>query len=69
MVIGQLPAMLRVTLKALVVLQVHGSSVVEDLIDKKITDMTDFQWSSQLRYYWEDKDMLRVKMVTALIDY
>jgi dynein heavy chain, axonemal len=69
MVRGQLPAMLRVTLKALVVLQVHGRSVVEDLIDKKITDMTDFQWSSQLRYYWEDKDMLRVKMVTAIIDY
>jgi len=34
--------MLRVSLKALVVLQVHGRSVVEDLLDKKITDMTDF---------------------------
>lgn len=69
MVRGELPSMLRVTLKALVVLQVHGRSVVEDLINKKVSEMTDFQWSSQLRYYWEEKDNLRVKMVTAIIDY
>jgi dynein heavy chain len=69
MVRGQLLPMLRVTLKALVVLQVHGRTVVQDMIDQKVTDMSDFKWSSQLRYYWEDKDMLRVKMVTAVIDY
>jgi len=33
MVRGQLTAQLRTTLKALVVLDVHGRSVVEDLID------------------------------------
>ena len=54
MVRGQLLPMLRVTL---------------NMIDQKVTDMSDFKWSSQLRYYWEDKDMLRVKMVTAVIDY
>lgn len=72
MVRGQLPESLRVTLKALVVLQVHGRSVVEDLINKKCMDRDDFQWSSQLRYYWDDKDTykpLKVNMVTAKIDY
>jgi dynein heavy chain len=42
MVRGTLPPMLRVTLKALVVLQVHGRSVVDELIQQKVKDMTDF---------------------------
>ena len=46
MVRGQLLPMLRVTLKALVVLQVHGRTVVQDMIDQKVTDMSDFKWSS-----------------------
>ena len=72
MVRGQLTAQLRTTLKALVVLDVHGRSVVEDLIDKQIQTASDFEWGSQLRYYWTQvkKDYnLEVKMVTAAIDY
>ena len=42
MVRGSLAPMLRVTLKALVVLQVHGRSVVDSLIDQKINDIADF---------------------------
>ena len=49
---GDLSAQLRTTLKALVVLDVHGRQVVEDLIDQQIQSKDDFAWGSQLRYYW-----------------
>jgi dynein heavy chain len=59
----------RITLKALVVIDVHARDVVQRLADLKIENVADFEWSSQLRYYWEKGDILNVKMVTAIIPY
>ena len=42
MVRGKLSAQLRTTLKALVVLDVHGRQVVQDLIDQQIQSADDF---------------------------
>jgi dynein heavy chain, axonemal len=53
----------------MVVIDVHARDVVHDLIAKDIKSIYDFDWVAQLRYYWEEKDTLRVKMVTAVIDY
>ena len=47
---------------------------MQDLIDNEVQNINQFQWSSQLRYYWQYDakkkiDELRVKMVTADIPY
>lgn len=48
--------MTRVTLKALVVLEVFCRDTVIGLITDQCDDLNSFSWMSQLRYYWEGKD-------------
>jgi dynein heavy chain len=42
----------RVLLGALIVLDVHGISVLQNLRDAGTSSVNDFDWSKQLRYYW-----------------
>ena len=42
----------KVTINALIVLDVHAKDVVEKLIIAEVKDIGAFEWISQLRYYW-----------------
>ncbi|KAJ3159379.1 Dynein heavy chain 1, axonemal [Geranomyces michiganensis] len=65
---GDLPFLNRLVLGDLIVIDVHSRDVVRKLVEAGVTSENDFDWISQLRYYWEEDD-LRVKIVNANFKY
>ncbi|XP_063227776.1 dynein axonemal heavy chain 12 isoform X3 [Bacillus rossius redtenbacheri] len=64
---GHLSAQARITLGALVVLDVHAKDIVEELHAKGVDTAADFKWLAQLRYYWEDDAV--VQIINATVPY
>lgn len=58
----------RVTIRALIVIDVHAKDVVEDLAKHNVDSEDDFQWLAQLRYYMID-DAVRVKIINASVPF
>ncbi|XP_053173949.1 dynein axonemal heavy chain 12 [Scomber japonicus] len=65
---GKLPKQTRTTLGALVTIDVHARDVVVELIEKGVSNETDFQWLAQLRYYWNN-DNVRVRIINCDVKY
>ncbi|XP_071815449.1 dynein axonemal heavy chain 3-like isoform X3 [Apostichopus japonicus] len=65
---GQLTKMARITLGALIVMDVHARDVVADLEHQQISDPSLFPWISQMRYYFEEQSVM-VRMITSTVPY
>eukprot|EP00899_Mesostigma_viride_P012092 jgi/Mesvir1/20884/Mv07961-RA.1 len=65
---GDLSSMERATIGALVVVDVHARDVVGQMKTAGVSQDTDFEWLSQMRYYLED-GLIVVKMINAARDY
>lgn len=58
----------RISVKALIVIDVHAKDLVDMLVKNKIHSQDDFQWLSQLRYYMTD-DAARVRIINAEVPF
>ncbi|XP_006892361.1 PREDICTED: dynein heavy chain 1, axonemal [Elephantulus edwardii] len=65
---GKLSHMQRAVLSALIVIEVHAKDVVSKLIAEEVVSVNDFEWISQLRYYWTNGD-LYIRAVNAEFIY
>ncbi|TKS70983.1 Dynein heavy chain 1, axonemal [Collichthys lucidus] len=61
---GRLSKMQRAVMSALIVIEVHAKDVAAKLMEQKVSSVNDFEWISQLRYYWA-KDDLYIRAVNA----
>jgi dynein heavy chain len=50
---GKLSKTQRSLMSALITIDVHGRDVVKTLVQNGVSGLSDFEWTRQLRYYWE----------------
>ena len=65
---GEVSLVNRSLIEALIVLDVHGKTVIRNLIESKVTSPNDFTWKLQLRYNFEG-ETLKIRILEASIPY
>ena len=69
---GKLTPLERLTLGALIIIDQHAIYVVEDLIKERIASVDEFDWISQLRYYFRTEkrvEKIQTEMITSNLPY
>ncbi|KAJ3267030.1 Dynein heavy chain 6, axonemal [Chytriomyces hyalinus] len=67
---GELTKIQRAIIGALITIDVHNRDIVHGLIQAKVQGLADFEWTKQLRYYWDmDLDTCNVKMSSSVFSY
>lgn len=51
---GDLDKIQHLSIIALITQDVHARDMIEEMLKKDVSSITDFLWQKQLRYYWDD---------------
>ena len=62
---GNIEAILRKIIVALITIEVHNRDIVNDLNKNECENKEDFLWQQQLRYYISNDDRTTHKQVTS----
>ena len=72
---GKLDSVSRKIIVALVTTDVHARDIVETLAVANVSQLNDFNWQKQLRYYWDEEEYIQknhgcyVRQVAARLEY
>lgn len=60
----------RKSVNTLIIMDVHAKDIVERFVRDSILDAKEFEWESQLRFYWDKKkDDIAIRQCTGNFDY
>jgi dynein heavy chain len=67
---GELTTIQRAIIGALITIDVHNRDIIQSLINSKVSNPSDFEWTKQMRYVWDaDSDICSVRMATSTYNY
>ncbi|CEL99773.1 unnamed protein product [Vitrella brassicaformis CCMP3155] len=67
---GKLSSIQRKSVVALAIQDVHNRDIVDELRKAQVTDVNNFKWQQQLKYYWDtDEDDCIIRQVDARIRF